>query len=153
MDISGVCQWVHLSWGTLFRCVEARRNRCTLCIQMQHWSFICWVLQRLADDRGSVYGRQRADWFDLSFSLSLHHQMFIPFSVTDSGMCAPSVHTRLHEKDPAPAEVDRLHRTLCHRPGRGDEGGWVGGCGGREKKTGLWRQRAASWWCPREANN
>lgn len=52
-------------------------------------------LQRSPYDRGSVYGRQRADWFDLRFSLSLHRQMFIPFSVTDPGyasrLCVRSV--------------------------------------------------------------
>lgn len=94
---------------------------CTLCIQMQHWSFICWVLQRSPYNRGSVYGRQRADWFDLGFSLPLHCQMIIPFSVTDLGMCAVLSIRGSTKQWPwlRQTEVDRLYPTICHRPEEG----------------------------------
>lgn len=83
--------------------------------------------------QGSVYGRRRADWFDLCFSVSLQHWMFIPFSVTDSGMCIYMcvcvvcvclffmLSRTKHWPWPRQTEVDRLYSTICHRPGKGEK--------------------------------
>lgn len=145
INISGH-QWVHLSLGALLHCIPARLKCSTLYIQMWHWRFICWVLQRSAYDRGSVCGRQRADWSDLRFSLFLHHQMFIPFSVTDSGMqavvCAFCPYVALQSTGP---DWVRLRLIDCTElsvtgPGRGEN-------------TGQRRRRYAFWWCHCETNN
>lgn len=122
-----VHQWVHLSVvrPTLFHSDQAKLKCCTLCIQMQHWSFICWS----AYDRGSVYRRQRADWFDLCFFFSntrcLSH---LVWQTQRCGMlCARvlSIHgSKKHCPWMGQAEVDRLYWTVCHRPGRGEKDRW-----------------------------
>lgn len=132
-------KWVHLSECTLFHiCLK----RCALCIQMQCWWFIGWVWQRLAHDRGSVYGRKRADRFDLCF-FSLTSTRCLSHSARQTPRCGMlsepilSVHgSEKHCPRLGQTEVDRFHWYVCHW--------WGWGWGMSEE-----RQRCilmVSWW-------
>lgn len=135
-------RWVLLSEWTLFHvCLK----RCILCIQMQCWWFIGWVWQRSAHDGGSVYGRKRADRFDLCFFLSTAPDVYLiqQGRLWDVGCCLSPFCQYMALKSTVP-DWGRL-RLIDFTDMSVIGGGGVGAC--------RMRGRDAFWWCPGETNN
>lgn len=134
-----VHQRVHPSACALLHCATARLKCRTLCIQMQHCSFICWVFCRghpmtgdqCMADRGQI--DLTSVFLSLSTARCLSHLAWRTRGMRAACVCAPSVHTWARQKRQALSEagwgVDRLYWTICHRPGRGEKR-QVGGGGG-----------------------
>lgn len=119
-----------MSSFTPIRCVKGGLECCCLRIQMHQWSFICWRGQPMTGDQ-CMADRGQIDL--TSVFLSLSNTGCLSHLVWQTQRCVLRVCVCVcvclffmlsftkHWPWPRQTEVDRLHSTICHRPGKGEK--------------------------------